>query len=340
MDALVEKIKVKGDDLTQKHIYAYGIGHILNDIVSACWFNFLSYYLIQVRCIDSTHAGIILLVAQITDAVSTPIVGILSDKTDTRWGKRTPWYIVGTILNVFGYTMLWEKCFFCGEGAEKSDKLELAYYLIFPPIMQIGWATVQVAHMALLPCISLNQKNKDKMSRIRTGFTFISQLLALGLSLIIFYFLSYDKLLQYRILAYSIQILGLIPTFLFLYYVREAALSQNIHKYYEEICNEYIIQRKKTSELRSNHEYKSEYSSGSVSPKKLIEQNTAIGFDASSSESKEKIEIQSGDISDQDVLTKTSTEPIKINWLHWMRRADFWVFLIVYMFVRLAINIT
>ena len=59
-----KKIKVKGDDLTRKHIYAYGIGHVLNDIVSACWFNFLSYYLIQVRCIDSLHAGIILLVAR------------------------------------------------------------------------------------------------------------------------------------------------------------------------------------------------------------------------------------------------------------------------------------
>jgi Na+/melibiose symporter-like transporter len=39
----------------------------------------------------------------------TPITGILSDKFTTRWGKRYPWYFVGTIivfptfLGVFGY---------------------------------------------------------------------------------------------------------------------------------------------------------------------------------------------------------------------------------------------
>ena len=81
---------LKCDDLLQLNIFAYGVGHVLNDIVAACWFNFLPYYLIQVRNINSITAGIILLIAQITDAVATPIVGILSDKTSTKCGKRTP----------------------------------------------------------------------------------------------------------------------------------------------------------------------------------------------------------------------------------------------------------
>ena len=39
----------------------------------------------------------------------TPVTGVLSDKFNTRWGKRYPWYVVGTIivfpcfLGIFGY---------------------------------------------------------------------------------------------------------------------------------------------------------------------------------------------------------------------------------------------
>jgi len=54
-------------------------------------------------------AGLAVLSGQITDGIMTPIVGLLSDKYNTRWGKRYPWYVVGTIivfptfLGVYGY---------------------------------------------------------------------------------------------------------------------------------------------------------------------------------------------------------------------------------------------
>jgi len=353
-----KKIEIKGDDLEQKHIYAYGIGHVLNDIVSACWFNFLSYYLIEVRCIDSGSAGIILLVAQITDAVSTPIVGILSDKTDTRWGKRTPWYIIGTIFNVVGYTMIWEKCFFCGEGAEKSDRLEFIYYLIFPPIMQMGWAAVQVAHMALLPCITLNDKNKDKMSRIRTGFTFISQLIALVLSVFFFWLIS-DRLLPYRLLSYSVQLVGLVSTLIFLYYCREVTLSKNIPKYHEEIKNIYFAERKRTEAIKTEYDYSlkgdklSPTNSPSQTPIDKTEKN-ALKLKLEKKDDEVTVETESKqtetpmhDENENAELLNKPLEPIvvikpqiKINWLYWMRRFDFWVYLVIYTFVRLSINIT
>jgi len=40
---------------------------------------------------------------QIFDGIATPVVGILSDKTKTKIGKRTPWYIFGTILVTFTF---------------------------------------------------------------------------------------------------------------------------------------------------------------------------------------------------------------------------------------------
>lgn len=87
------KIKVKGDDLTPLSIFSYSIGHFLNDICASCWFNFLSYYLVHIKLMSTQSAGFVILSGQVADALSTPLVGILSDRTETKIWKRTPWYI-------------------------------------------------------------------------------------------------------------------------------------------------------------------------------------------------------------------------------------------------------
>jgi len=60
------------------------------------WFNYLLVYLKEVNPIDSVqpglYAGIVMLCGQISDGIATPLVGYLSDKTNTRFGKRKPWY--------------------------------------------------------------------------------------------------------------------------------------------------------------------------------------------------------------------------------------------------------
>lgn len=50
--------ELKLDELTNLHIYAYGVGHFLNDLCAACWFNYLLFYLKSVEPIgDAEQAG-------------------------------------------------------------------------------------------------------------------------------------------------------------------------------------------------------------------------------------------------------------------------------------------
>lgn len=97
------------DGLKKVHINAYSVGHFFNDLCAAMWFVYFTWYLISVVCLDKEIAGLAVLSGQITDGIMTPITGILSDKFNTRWGKRYPWYFVGTIIvfpcfaGIFGY---------------------------------------------------------------------------------------------------------------------------------------------------------------------------------------------------------------------------------------------
>jgi Na+/melibiose symporter-like transporter len=223
-----KKIAVKGDDLNQANIFSYGIGHFMNDLTASCWFFFLPYFLIEIVKIEEVKAGYIMLAGQVADGIATPLVGIYSDRTQTSLGKRTPWYIAGTILVMCSFTLIFVKVI----PDKSSDTLKLIYYIAFASLFNIGWASVQVSHMALLPSISINKKKTDLMIRIRTGFTFLAQTTALCISFFFFWLIS-NKIVQYEFLACACIILGLVTSLIFLFLCREMYLSKNIPLYYE-----------------------------------------------------------------------------------------------------------
>lgn len=52
----------------------------------------------EVVHLEDVVSGFAMLSAFVVDGITTTFVGLYSDKTDTRCGKRTPWYICGTLL--------------------------------------------------------------------------------------------------------------------------------------------------------------------------------------------------------------------------------------------------
>ncbi len=291
----IEKIRIKGDDLTKINIYAYGVGHVLNDITASCWFYFLLYFLTEILKISNEKAGLVMLSGQIADGIATPLVGLLSDKTETKCGKRTPWYIGGTITVVICFSLIFQKCFICGED-DSNEVMQLVYYITLPSLFNIGWAAVQVSHMSLLPSISINKKNKDSMVRLRTGFTFISQFITLVLSFIIFDLVE-DKFQQYSYLSLVCVFIGIITTSVFLIKCRETELSKNIERYVDEM-------RLSLNKL-NNDDFQTPASQGSSN------------------------EYSTG-----------TKKPEQINWAYWLKKTDFYAYMIVYMCVRLSINVT
>lgn len=73
------------------------------------WFVYLTWYLNKVVKLDPTVTGLCLLSGQIADGLTTPIVGVSSDKIQTSCGKRQPWFIFGTLfviptfMGIFSY---------------------------------------------------------------------------------------------------------------------------------------------------------------------------------------------------------------------------------------------
>ena len=56
-------------------------------------------------------ASLALLSGQITDGIATNLVGFFIDKTKTKIGKRTPWFIFGTVLVIPSFLLTFNTCY-------------------------------------------------------------------------------------------------------------------------------------------------------------------------------------------------------------------------------------
>jgi len=71
---------IKMDRLSISRKLGYGLGHILNDLCASMWFTYLLLFFHKVLDFNNNYSGVILLVGQLADGISTTIVGALCDR--------------------------------------------------------------------------------------------------------------------------------------------------------------------------------------------------------------------------------------------------------------------
>jgi len=86
---------------------AYGVGEFTSEVTGSILVFFFLFFLTNVAGLNAGLAGTILLVGKIWDAVNDPIIGWLSDRTRSRWGRRYPWMAIGAIPFGICFTLLW-----------------------------------------------------------------------------------------------------------------------------------------------------------------------------------------------------------------------------------------
>ena len=166
---------------------------------------------------------LVILIGQVVDGLMTPIVGIFSDSTNTRCGKRMPWYYSGFVLMAGTLVFMFQPCRLCQLFGE-SDLMSLLNYGLFGALTNIGWAMCQVSHMSLVPSISLSRTRRDMLNNLRSNFTFIANLSVLVLAAI-FFKVFHDNKVEFQILTYTTVTIGMMASLFFIYHIRERPLT-------------------------------------------------------------------------------------------------------------------
>src|SRR5688572_29180892 len=140
------------------------VGYALGDTASNLFFQtfniFLTYYYVDVWALAASSVSWMMLMVRFTDAVADPIMGIIADRTETRWGKFRPYLLWMAIpYGVTGYLI------FANPNLGPSGKLIYAY--VTYTLMLFAYTGVNVPYSSLLGVLSPSSRTRTVASSFR-----------------------------------------------------------------------------------------------------------------------------------------------------------------------------
>lgn len=165
---------------------SYAVGHVYNDVCASMWFTFLLIFYEQVVGFTEVASANLLLIGQIVDGIATPAVGYLSDRSNGFfcYSKRKSWHLLGTVLVTCSFPLVFHGILF--KNTEPGSVAAFMNYVPWICLFQIGWATVQINHLSLIPELADSDEGKNTLNSLRFGFLIASNIfvyIVLGLLL-------------------------------------------------------------------------------------------------------------------------------------------------------------
>ncbi|MCB8979715.1 MAG: MFS transporter [Ardenticatenaceae bacterium] len=153
---------------------AFGVGDLGPALVASIQGFFLNAFLLDIAGIRPAAAGIIFLIVKIWDSVNDPIIGRLTDKTNTRWGRRRPWLLFGAIPFGLAWFLQWLVPDWGQAGL-------FWYYLLVALLLDTGFTAVNVPYTALTPELTQDYDERTSLNSFRFSFSIMGGLIALAI---------------------------------------------------------------------------------------------------------------------------------------------------------------
>ena len=154
------------------------IGYGLGDMSSSMFWKIFSYYLpifySDVFGLKPQHAALLLLITKLYDAVSDPMMGIIADRTQTKWGKYRPYLLWIAIP----FAVVGVMSFYTPEWG--YDLKHIYAYLTYILMMTV-YTAINVPYGAMLGAVTDDSREKSVFSSFRMFFAYIGSFIAMGI---------------------------------------------------------------------------------------------------------------------------------------------------------------
>ncbi|MBN1972049.1 MAG: MFS transporter [Sedimentisphaerales bacterium] len=146
--------------LSFKEKVGYGLGDMASNFYMGFFGLFLLYYYTDIFGLSPAAVGTMMLVTKIIDAFTDPAMGLIADRTNTKWGRYRPYLLwVAIPYGLLGYVL------FLGPDFSNIGKLIYAY-LTYSAIM-LAYTAINVPYSALLAVISPLAEERTKATQYR-----------------------------------------------------------------------------------------------------------------------------------------------------------------------------
>ena len=108
-------------------------------------------------------AGAALLIARTTDVITDPLVGALSDRWRSKFGRRKPWILLGALLAGYALIMLFQP----------PQGVTTAYVTLWSVLLYLGWTMINVPYTAWGAEMSSDYHERVRITSAREGVSLL-----------------------------------------------------------------------------------------------------------------------------------------------------------------------
>jgi Na+/melibiose symporter-like transporter len=183
--------------LTGSRLVTYGLPALAFAVPTIPVYVYLPSFYAEDLGLGLALTGTILLLVRILDVVSDPLVGLISDRLPTRYGRRKPWIALGGVAAAVALVAL----FTPPTGVS-------AFYLGFwSAVLYVGWTLIAVPYNAWGAELSDDYDQRTTITTVREGFGIAGILIAATLPFLLG-LIGWDKAAQLSGMAWATVIAG------------------------------------------------------------------------------------------------------------------------------------
>lgn len=181
--ALNNDIELERPRLTIREKVGYSLGDLASNLYFQMFIAFLPIFYTDVFGITPAAVGTMFLVTRMWDAINDPIMGMIADRTESRWGKFRPYIAALAIpLAIAGILTFTTPDF--------SDTGKLVYAYITYILLVMLYTAINVPYAALMGVITPNSVERTEVSSYRFVAAFIGQIIVGSSTLFLVRFLG------------------------------------------------------------------------------------------------------------------------------------------------------
>ncbi|MFA9374684.1 MAG: MFS transporter, partial [Poseidonibacter sp.] len=152
--------------LSKKSIIYYSLIAMPLAIVGLPLYIYLPTYYATVVGINVATVGLILFLARLSDVITDPFFGYLSDKSLELFNSRKPIMIIGSFILIYSFYSL----------INPNYSYAQIYLLTYSVLIYIGWSMINIPYLTWSAEISKEYEDKTVLNSSRELFTILGVL--------------------------------------------------------------------------------------------------------------------------------------------------------------------
>ena len=158
--------------LSNKFKINYSIGSVANGVKTDTFTFFLLFFYSNIIGLNPGLAGSAIFIALCIDAITDPLMGTISDRTNSSLGRRHPYMFISFIPMSLGYILL----FAPRQGWEMSQTDLFLWMTVFTVLTRLGMTLFDIPHRAFGGEVTKDYQERTILMSWREAFGWIAGL--------------------------------------------------------------------------------------------------------------------------------------------------------------------